>query len=280
MNIPYHLALRLGRLKRSCYARMLPRIARRPVASPRPVNARLLYLLGRKEVPEFVASARSFLRWAGRPAELIVASDGTLDETTLRLLASLPQSPTFWRPADYEPGDAPRRVREYFREHAFGKKLGLLLKAQTLAPIVYADSDILFFPGATDVPARIEGGSAPVWFLPDCAFSLDRRMLDRAASAGPPVNAGFLIFNRPVDFRGGLERFARLDVPGEFFTEQTIVHLGVTQAGGVPLPAQRYVLQNDDQWLWRDKYARADTALRHYISSFRHKMWMRVRPGV
>lgn len=280
MNIPYHLALRLGRLKRMLYRRSLARIASRACAFPGTVEVTLLCLVGKKDLPELVASVRSFFRYVGKPRGFVVATDGTLDAADLLLLKSLPFEPVIWWPQDYAPVGQPPIIDNYFREHPFGKKLALMLKAQELTPVIYADSDILFFPGADELRQRLKDQSVPGWFLLDCAFSLDRRMLNRDSTSSPWVNAGCVVFNRPVDFKDPINRFASLSVPGEFFTEQTIVHLAMTQAGCQPLPAGQHVLQNDDQWLWRDKYVRHDTVLRHYISSFRHKMWVQVNFGV
>jgi hypothetical protein len=85
-----------------------------------------------------------------------------------------------------------------------------------------------------------------------------------------------MIFHQPVAFNDAVNCFTRLGVAGEFFTEQTIVHLAMTQAGCQPLPPDLYVLQNDDQWLWRDLHVKTGAVARHYISSFRHKMWVQV----
>jgi len=253
-------------------------MAGRPVTFLRAIEATLLCYTGRRDLPELVAALRSFFHHVGRPARLVIGTDGTMDAAGLAVLRSLPVAPAIWQPPDFAPPPgAPPVLVDYFQAHPLGKKVCLLMRAQELAPFVFSDSDILFLPGAAELAKRLSDLTAPGWFMQDCAFSLDRRMLDAGAPLAPGVNSGLLAFLRPVPFDDALNRFARLQVPGEFFTEQTIVHLAMTQAGCQPLPPDLYILQNNDQWLWRDLHVKPGTAARHYISSFRHKMWLRVR---
>ena len=43
--------------------------------------------------------------------------------------------------------------------------------------------------------------------------------------------------------------------------------------GARPLDPAKYVLQLDDQFVYRDFYADKTLAMRHYVNPVRHKFW-------
>jgi hypothetical protein len=43
--------------------------------------------------------------------------------------------------------------------------------------------------------------------------------------------------------------------------------------GAKPLDPQRFVLQRDDQFIYRDRHLGPPLALRHYVNPVRHKFW-------
>lgn len=167
-------------------------------------------------------------------------------------------------------------IAAYARKSPLGKKLAVEHACSGFAPLAYADSDVLFFPGASELGRTLaEPGDHPRYLL-DCWPSFDGRLLRDESEKLSPVNAGFFILRRPLCWQESLERFELLHGEIHHFSEQTLVHLAVRQAGGMPLPPERHVLANDDQWLWSDRYAGPRLVSRHYISSFRHKFWNQV----
>ncbi len=40
-----------------------------------------------------------------------------------------------------------------------------------------------------------------------------------------------------------------------------------------PFDPRKYVLELDDQFVYPDRYAKPDIALRHYVNPVRHKFW-------
>ena len=43
--------------------------------------------------------------------------------------------------------------------------------------------------------------------------------------------------------------------------------------GASPLDPTKYILQLDDQTVYRDRYAGDGLVLRHYVNPVRHKFW-------
>ncbi len=42
---------------------------------------------------------------------------------------------------------------------------------------------------------------------------------------------------------------------------------------GEPLCSKKYVLNVEDQFMYPDKFAKKNIALRHYVNDVRHKFW-------
>jgi hypothetical protein len=140
-------------------------------------------------------------------------------------------------------------------------------------PAFYADSDVLFFPGASALEDIAKGRARPACYLADCQFSGDERLLRGDGEKAQPVNTGVLFLFQKLDWSLSLERFAGMDGAPNFFTNQTMTHLTMHQNLAAPLDPVRFILKLDDQFVYRDRYARADLVLRHYVSPVRHKFW-------
>jgi len=277
MNVPYHLALRLGRLRRRWYRLNLSQIVSRelPVRPELPVH--FYGFSSHYDLPEQVACLRSLYAHAGAPRQVTIVSDGSHTPEDLDLLSRLIYPPKVIPFADFVSPKLPAEVMRYAAQHPLGKKLAVLLSLPVEGPSLYSDSDILYFPGAEDLRQQLAEPNSAGAYLPDCYPSFDPRLLKSDAEKLNPVNAGWFFLNRPVDWSEPLARFQAMSGDVMHFTEQTIVHLGLRAAGVRALPAEKYVLANDDQWFWRDLHAGPQVALRHYISSFRHKFWLKVR---
>ena len=52
-----------------------------------------------------------------------------------------------------------------------------------------------------------------------------------------------------------------------------MTHLTMHTNCALPLDDRKYVLQLDDQFVYPDRYAGRDLALRHYVNPVRHKFW-------
>ena len=52
-----------------------------------------------------------------------------------------------------------------------------------------------------------------------------------------------------------------------------MTHLTMHANGARALDSQKFVLQLDDQFVYRDRYASREIVLRHYVNPVRHKFW-------
>jgi hypothetical protein len=273
LNYGYHLARAKGNVVRTTYRALLPSIARRPFSKRPQVPFNVFAYSGESALPEQVASIRSFLRHVGRPKRFTIVSDGTLSARSSDILKSLDPAISVSGSEQWLPGDLPARIYPYLTTHPTGKQLALIMSLPIDGPTLYIDSDVLFFAGAIDLVRLAQNSVAPAFYLADCRLSADERLFRSAAEQTHPVNTGVLLLFEKLDWSLGIRRF--LELPGlpNFFTNQTMTHLTMHTSGASPLDDKKYVLQLDDQFVYPDRYACRDLALRHYVNPVRHKFW-------
>jgi hypothetical protein len=277
INFPYHLARVEGELTRNLYRAAMPMIVRRRVQARHEIPFDVFAYSGEQTLPEQVASIRSLLRYAGRPKSFTVVSDGTYTRPSIQLLERIDPvvkvSESFTQPVS----NYPEQLRSYLATHPTGKQLALIMSLPVNGPALYVDSDVRFFAGAADLLILAQTRSVPAFYLADCQFSGDERLLEDASEKNDPANTGFLLLFQKLDWSLGLERFLKLQGAPIFFTNQTIVHLTMQTNRARPFDPRKYVLQLDDQFIYRDLYANKSLAMRHYVNPVRHKFWTSLR---
>ena len=175
--------------------------------------------------------------------------------------------------AQWVPKDLPANVYPYLTTHPTGKQLALIISLPVEAPTLYVDSDVLFFSAAKDLIQLAKNRGAPAFYLADCRLSADERLFRGDAEKARPVNTGVLFLFKKLDWTLALRRFLELPELPTFFTNQPMTHLTMHENGASPLDQRKYVLQLDDQFVYSDRYASRDLALRHYVNPVRHKFW-------
>ncbi len=276
-NYGYHLARLKGDLMRRFYRALLPVIARRQIDPPRSVPLNVFSYSGESGLPEQVASIRSFLRYVGRPKSFTVVSDGSYSERSAALLEHLDPAVSVQLSMTPPSNHFPEKFRQYLGTHPTGKQLALIMSLPANGPALYADSDVLFFPSAVDLIERAGDAGVSAYYLSDCQFFGDPRLLHARSEEERPVNTGSLLLFEKLDWSVGIGRFLELEGEPNFFTNQTITHLVMHENGARPFDPVKYVLQLDDQFVYSDRYAGAALALRHYVNPVRHKFWTSVK---
>jgi len=219
-----------------------------------------------------VASIRSFLRYVGRPKSFTVVSDGSHSDRSIRLLERVDPSVSVTTASPAFP-DLPAKLENYLRNHPTGKQIALIMSLPRNGPALYVDADVRFFPAAPDLFRCGEAKDRSPFYLADCQFAGDRRLLRGASEEKEPVNTGVLFVFGKLDWSLSISRFLELEGEPTFFTNQTMTHLTMHQNGGRPFDPAKYVLQLDDQCVFADHYAGPRLVLRHYVNPVRHKFW-------
>src|ERR1051326_1754248 len=271
-NVPYHWARFEGKLARDFYRAALPTIVRRKVRAPRELSLDVFAYSGERALPEQVASIRSFLRYAGRPRHFTVVSDGSYTAGSIDLLEKIDNSVRVLQSPLLPPG-LPDKIEFYLANHQTGKQLALIMSLPLSGPALYTDSDVLFFPGAHELADLSQTQSVSAFYQGDYQFSGDDRVLVNESEKQNPANTGFLLFFRELDWSLAIGRLRMLNGEPNFFTNQTLTHLCMHANGARPLDPQKFVLQADDQTVYRDRYADRSLVMRHYVNPVRHKFW-------
>jgi hypothetical protein len=276
-NYGYHLARARGRLVSRMYQAFLPIILSRRIQCPRQLAIDVFSYSSETRLAEQIASIRSFLSHAGRPARFVVVSDGSHSRKSIRLLERI--DPTV--SVEHVPtpsADVPSNFAAYLTTHVTGKQLALFMSLPRERPTLYIDSDVLFFPGASALNELLRSPGAPAYYLQDCGFAGDENIVNTPAEKARPVNVGVLLFFQQLDWSFTAARFAQSRGEPNFFTSQTMTHLAMHANRAQPLDPLKYVLQLDDQFIYRDLYAGRGIVLRHYVDPVRHKFWASIFP--
>jgi hypothetical protein len=273
INIPYHIAKTQGKVIRSIYKAAISQIVRDSISQILEIPANIFSLSCQRDLPEQIASIRSFIRYVGVPDRFTVISDGSYAEASCKLLRKIHPCVEVLPIEKLIGNNLPQCVYEYAAQQAMGKKLAVLLSLPILKTTIYTDSDILFFPGGGDLVNIITSSDRTSLYLPDCAVKMDERVIYEESEKLNPVNGGFIIFKQQLNWDFALERLSKLQELNHYFTEQTLVHLTMHHNHALPLDTKQYVLSVDDQFIYSDKFASKEIALRHYVSDIRHKFW-------
>ena len=270
MNFGYHWAIWRGRVARDRYRARLPEIVRQKVEPPRKIDIDVFSYSSEAMLPEQIASIRSFLRHAGRPRSFTVVSDGSHSAESIRLLQDVDLSVKVSAPIPPR-ADLPESFRDYLTNHHTGKQLALIM---SLERALYFDADVLFFAGASELVRQIDRADAPAYYLADCQFAGDERLLRSESEKNDPVNTGVLLLFQKLDWTIARERFEQLrGAAPAFHTNQTLTHLVMHANDALELDSARYVVQLDDQTLAQDRHRHPNLVLRHYVQPVRHKFW-------
>lgn len=276
VNVSYHSARVQGRVNRQLYKAALAQIASFPIQTTRKVPINVYTFSCERDLPEQVASIRSFIRHVGIPDTFTVISDGSYTVSSCDLLRRIHPCVEVIPLKKLLKTDLPQCVSNYARVHPMGKKLAALMSIPVNGTTIYTDSDILFFPGGTDLINLANSNTKYSFYLPDCSVSVDERIIYDEQEKLNPVNGGFIVFRHELDWSFAIERLAKLQEIPSYFTEQTIVHLTMHHNQGMPLCSEQYVLNVEDQFIYPDRFAGKNIVLRHYVNDVRHKFWMNV----
>ncbi|WP_017656145.1 hypothetical protein [Fortiea contorta] len=279
VNIGYHTAKLQGQFIRSVYTKAINQIVDFPIRQTDRANIIVYSFSCERDLAIQVANIRSFIRHVGIPQTFTVISDGSYSLAASRLLCRIHPCVDVIEWKDLLQGEIPQHVFDYALHHptpsirAFWRRLAVLSSMSIEQPIVYTDADILFFPGAKEIINLCNSEDTFAWYLPDCQASLDERIILAESEKINPVNAGFFLLKKQVDWTIPLERVAKFVDTPQYFTEQTVVHLAMHNAQAKPLDSDKFILENDDQFMYGDNYNKNHIAMRHYVNDVRHKFW-------
>jgi hypothetical protein len=303
MNFGYHAGLRHSAFLRRRFARLsgsthwlehrLEVACQRHGSEASSLPITLVTFSGSRDLPEQLASLLALLANLGTPQRILIGSDGSHSAAEQTLLEGLHPCIRVlpWHELAADP--LPTPLAHHCSAHPLGRKLALLhgltdsgataLVARD-TQLIYADSDVLLFPGARAWAHSLNLPQERGGFLLDCQPALDPALFPDLSAARIPLNSGFLLFSatRPPQWVHALEALeASTQLPGHY-TEQTVMHLALQPPHYQPLPHHRFVVSILDQFRYRDLHLewQPDLVLRHYVNNVRFKFWTQLHVAI
>lgn len=211
--------------------------------------------------------------------KLIISTDGSISTEEIN------QKLSFWKgkieiqdwqdSSNYHKFLNRKEILKYAEAHAFGKKLSFILHHAEKYPVIWIDSDILFFKDFTKyIPLNPKGilcGGSEDWIT-----AYDDKIVNQYPDLlnFPKFNAGLLyVYGKLIYEEFNLEEILE-DIHShyDFFTEQSIFARIASQSLGKIWTRDILKNFNDDK---QDLKPMDTTGIiaRHYTSNVRHLFW-------
>jgi len=226
-------------------------------------------------------SILSFLRHVGSPVTWGVVSDGSITESQAESLCSIHPSIEVldWRTFLCEENRVCFERLSKFT--IFAKKFALMSNLPDAGAVVYVDTDILFFEGAQHFRELLSNLGDKSYYQKDLPGCLDPSFLTESELKAPPLNAGFVVQGKRVDWsvpiarlNSILSQLKPMQTVGDLgILEQSASHLAHYLAGSIPLD-DKYALQISDRFDLEDRFSGPNFVMRHYVRPVRYKMWL------
>lgn len=243
--------------------------------SSKKIDLEVISFCGANDFPELVLSMLTFIAHVGAPQKWAVYSDGTLGQEQATVLQGMnfPTSILDWNVGASSPSATDSALLEYAHHHPLGKKYFALSHHPLARTVLYADSDLLFYPQAARIlPEAIKEHH---WFLPDIpgASALDQGLPGYIVDVPNQVNSGLMIFQPGFQWIAGSEYLTASRGKWGYFAEQTAMHINMLENRARALDPRLFVVSVCDQFHWKDAFHPRDLAARHYVNIVRHRIW-------
>lgn len=230
-------------------------------------NLNVISFSGSKQFPDQLYSIASFYRNVGVPSSWIIYNDGTLKREELELLRSISNLQVF--DIEIKVGGLPESC---FIEFPTLLKVELLQQLPDLnKTVLFTDSDILFYRNFKSFKQQFATDN---WYVVDEGKGYFDISYNLPANE-EPLNFGFLVLNKPVDWSYVVRYLVNSIENGEldYWSDQTAVHLLAQQEQFKALPSNLFVVGGNDSFKFSHCVDYNKIALRHFVGPVRHKMW-------
>ncbi|MES2307866.1 MAG: hypothetical protein V4507_03310 [Verrucomicrobiota bacterium] len=279
MNIGFHAGRLLARWKRTQWKKRYEKNFPPFPSNAETISKKFVYYTCEEHLPELILSIQSLIRYVGRPEKILIIGDGSLSPQTLLRLNQ-------WNPviqamnfSQFLKPEIPSILQRHWNRGDLPGKMAIKLSVFMSLPLegttVFLDSDIIFYPGARNHGFFITENRSGIFYLRDCGFSGEERMIYNEFEKKNPVNSGFFVLDRPLDWDRALKRFSELGDTFVWFVDQTSLHLAMHDSHAEELDPQRCVLHLRDQFQFREDLIPEETVFRHYVTPVRHHLWKR-----
>lgn len=224
----------------------------------------VISMSGKKFLEDQLFSMFSFYYNVGIPTSWILYNDGTYADEELKILMTLPNVEIRNIHVEKFP-DAVRRFPTLM-------KLSVLSRIKPEGPVIYTDSDILFFSSFADSVSPFIGRNC---YLVDESAGFFDGHLPLNVPVDFPLNLGLMILNSVPDWNYVWEYVEERIKNGQltYWSDQTACHLMAVRCKFIPLPPENFIVKGNDSFTLKHSADYRHAALRHFVGPVRHKMW-------
>lgn len=274
-NIARSYAFRSGAL----YRAILKNLPAPAYTSGPEAPFRFISLCGQKHLDMLNECLRSVNKtWTIRP-ELVIYSDGSMEEGEIRkslrwwkgsLRTGMPDALIAWAE-----NKAYTSLADFARKEAVGRKLTLILQEAEQGPVLWCDTDILWFR-QPELPQPDSGQiilKTSEDFQPAYDPALENASGDLLKTK-PFINTGLVYLNTNLMEVASLKPWTELlNASPNHFTEQTFLALAVKSLQQQIWPLSEIACFQSDKFDLSPSFPGQKWTARHYVGPVRHIFW-------
>jgi hypothetical protein len=215
--------------------------------------------------------------WDHRP-ELIIYSDGSVSSKTISKSFAWWKGPiqigsqedilTWTATCGFE------SLNTFALKEAVGRKLACILKEASSSPVLWCDTDILWFKPLQEFYKET---SVPLKVSQDYQWAYDGYISEKCPEIlkDPPyINTGLVYLNSPIQENHLLQNW--LNQVGEkpnHFTEQTFLAIAAKILESPIWDMEEIACLQSDRFMLKPSYKNKNWFARHYVGPVRHLFW-------
>lgn len=285
INFSKKVKLKIGKHVRSAQ-RNFPYPIKSLIKSAPPIETskdgvRLVIIAQNKTFIESLWTAYTWIYYSETKLSLLLLINGSLCQKQKNIFLKLFPQGEIGFIDDYIDSDilANEGIRRFHENHKFGKILTLKLSVQRHESILFSDPDVLVFQRPTEILSNIQK-NRPCYFAESKAVSISSWVKNKAKK---------LSLNLTEDFNSGVLYIPKNSLSvntcsvvlddwnssiTDYFPEQTICDVLMTQSGAESLPTDEYIVNNKGMWYWEKDADYERIKVRHFVGNVRHRMYM------
>ena len=252
-----------------------------PIEAKPLMDLRYLTMGGASHLDIMVASLRSLAAsWPELPTLRVVVADETDPAVVHRRLNWWRGSREVvsWRAAAaWAAANVSPALSRFAEREPMGRKMAAVFQAATEGPVLYSDTDVLWFGYPDSIADLITAHESVLAMSTDIYAAYDQRLVPHELpelAAKPYYCAGIMFAKGRVfenDRLHALLEFAAHDAIG--LTEQTLFAMLDCALGGRRFPEDEIYLSDADRFARSETFLGMPWAARHYVGQVRHLFW-------
>ncbi len=236
------------------------------------VDLELCSFCGKKSMADQLLSISSFYSNVGKPKLWTIYSDGTLLKEDIDLLQSIHEISV----EAFILKDEDIYFEKYVHQYPTAKKIFILKHLRLTNTVVFADSDIIFYPLFKNYLLSFKKGN---WYITDTGNGyFDKEYVEQNPNGVNPLNLGMMVLNIEPDWSIVTNYLIKKweERTMHYWSDQTACNiLAKHDANFQHLSDAVFPTGGNDAFSFKNAFDETKIAIRHFCGPVRHKMWQK-----